>query len=376
MPTQRIKELAQREAEHLFTLQPIKRPWHLIVTAAMTIASTIFIGAIFDQLPLGIMASLGAMIILNQPSTGNLYQRQGLLFVLGLLMVGSFSMGLVAHNLPMVRTPIFVVITFVIVLLSRYLRLTPPSGMFILMAAVIALFMPVSWAQMPFHIGIVSLGAIFAWGSSLVYNLIMVRPDPMPAPKRRKYEQGLITESVVVTTFVVLALEVALWLDMPYPYWVPVSSYIIMLGTHLRTMWIKQLHRIIGTAIGIVVAWFLLALPLSNMGVVLAILLMFLWIEGIIARHYALAVIMITPLTIFIAEYGGGQSDIAGLGPMAYRGIIEARFLDTVLGCLIALLGGVVMHSTWLRQPLMSFEAKLFGNRLNKDALNKDSQSN
>lgn len=44
----------------------------------------------------------------------------------------------------------------------------------------------------------------------------------------------------------------------------------------------------------------LLSLSLSNLGVAVAIFLMFVWIKIIIVRHYALAVIMITPLTIFL----------------------------------------------------------------------------
>lgn len=360
MIKQRLKQLAKDEADHLFTLKPKVRPWYVGVVAALTIASTIFFGALFGELPTGVLASLGAMIFLNQPASGNVRQRQKLLFLLGVVMVSSFSLGLVAHNIPIIRMPLFAFICFSMVIMGRYLRLLPPGGMFILMASVIAIFMPVGWAEMPTKIAVVAAGSLYAWLVSLFYNLWIVRPDSKPVATNYRYERGLLTESIIVSAFVVLALEVALWLDMPYPYWVPVSSYIIMQGMQLRTMWIKQLHRILGTAIGVVVAWFLLSLSLSEIGVAVAIFMMFVWIETIITRHYALAVIMITPLTIFIAEYGGGSPELSSAASGAYQAIVQARFLDTLLGCVIALLGGVVMHSTWLRKPLVTLEAKLF----------------
>ena len=360
MIKQRLKQLAKDEADHLFTLKPKVRLWYVGVVAALTIASTIFFGALFGELPTGVLASLGAMIFLNQPASGDVRQRQKLLFLLGIVMVSSFSLGLVAHNLPIIRMPLFAFICFSMVIMGRYLRLLPPGGMFILMASVIAIFMPVGWAEMPAKIAVVAAGSLYAWLVSLFYNLWIVRPDSEPVATNYRYEPGLLTESIIVSAFVVLALEVALWLDMPYPYWVPVSSYIIMQGMQLRTMWIKQLHRILGTAIGVVVAWFLLSLSLSEIGVAVAIFMMFVWIETIITRHYALAVIMITPLTIFIAEYGGGNPELSSAASGAYQAIVQARFLDTLLGCVIALLGGVVMHSTWLRKPLVTLEAKLF----------------
>lgn len=356
--TQHIKRLIRREAQHLFTIKSSPRPWHLVVTAALTMSLSIFLGAFYDQLPTGVLVSLGSMIILNQPAKGTVCQRQILLFVLGVIMVSSFSLGLVAQNVPHYRMPLFTLMTFTIVVLGRYLRLPPPAGMFILMASVIAIFMPVPWADMPYKIAAVAVGSIWAWIVALIYNVFVVQKVTAPIPQG--YEQGLITESLIVTTFVVFALEVAVVFDMPYPYWVPVSSYIIMQGTHLRTMWVKQLHRILGTGIGVFVAWFLLSLSLSYTAIALVIFMMFIWIETMVVRHYALAVIMITPLTIFIAEYGRGDSSMVNAGVMAYQGIIQARFLDTIVGCGIALLGGVVMHAKWVTKPLMSLENSLF----------------
>lgn len=364
MPKSRLKQLASREVAHLFTIQSSDRPWHLVVVAGATISLTIFAGALTGELPTGILASLGAMIILNQPSNGNLVQRQSLLFLLGVVMSVSFGMGMFAQVLPELRLPILGMVVLCLVILGRYLRLPPPGCLFIMMASVIALFMPVSWEDIPSKIAIVAGGSAWAWFTALLYNVFVVRPESQHAAPSWGYEKGLLTESVIVAVFVLLSLEVGLLLNLSYPYWVPVSCFIILQGMHLRTMWIRQLHRILGTACGVFIAWFLLAMSLPPVGVAIALFLMFLWIETMVVRHYGLAVVMVTPLTVFIAEYSRDtQNVLADVGVMSYQGIVQARFIDTLLGCSIALVGGLIMHSTWLRKPLMILESKLISDK-------------
>ena len=77
-----------------------------------------------------------------------------------------------------------------------------------------------------------------------------------------------------------------------------------------------------------------------------------LCIESLVDRHYGLAVIFITPLTVFIAEYGSGLPPSQQL----YQEVIQARMLDTALGCIIGLIGGIAMHSAKLRAPLHRLE--------------------
>jgi len=89
--------------------------------------------------------------------------------------------------------------------------------------------------------------------------------------------------------------------------------------------------------------------------VAVAILIMMLCIETLVDRHYGLAVIFITPLTIFIAEYGSGLP----FSPQAYQNVIHTRLLDTAIGCLVGLSGGMVMHSINLRVPLRRMETWL-----------------
>jgi len=348
----RIKVLLSGELSHLLTVNRSKRPWHMPIIAAIAISFPVFVGAYFDALPSGIKASLGAMVILNTPLVGKLPYRLVTVMAWGFAMSLCFALGLMAQHIPVLILPVFTLMAFGVVIFGRYYRQPPPAGLFILMAGAIALFIPLPLEDIMPATGLVMLGSGFAMVLSLLYSLFLLATRPATPTPTYRYEPDTIAESVIVAGFVSLALFVTLILNLPNPYWAAVSCFLIIQGIQLRTVWIKQIHRLLGTIVGVVLASWMLSWDLSIWGVALMILVMMLFIETLVDRHYGLAVIFITPLTIFIAEYGSGLP----FSEQAYQVVIQARLYDTAIGCLVGLGGGVVMHSTNLRVPLRRME--------------------
>jgi uncharacterized membrane protein YccC len=111
----------------------------------------------------------------------------------------------------------------------------------------------------------------------------------------------------------------------------------------LRAVWNRQFQRIAGTGIGLLLAWVLLLLPLDNWTISVIMMVLTFLIETLVVRHYGLAVMFITPLTIFLAEgvrLGHGSPNL----------MLQARLLDTILGCAMGLLGGMCLHSPRFRE--------------------------
>ena len=348
----RMKLLIDGELDHLLTVNRSKRPWHMPIIAAIAISFPVFVGAYFDTLSSGIKASLGAMVILNLPLVGKLPYRLVTLMAWGFAMSLCFAFGLVAQQVPILRLPVFMLIAFGVVIFGRYYRQPPPAGLFVMMAGAIALFIPLPLEQIMSATGLVMLGSGFALIMGLLYSLFLLATRPATLTPTYSYEPDTISESIIVAGFVSLALLIALMLNMSNPYWAAVSCFLIIQGIHLRTMWIKQFHRLLGTLVGVGLASWMLSWGLSIWGVAAAILAMMLCIESLVDRHYGLAVIFITPLTIFIAEYGSGLP----LTSAVYQEVAHTRLFDTLLGCMVGLGGGVVMHSTNLRVPLRRIE--------------------
>jgi uncharacterized membrane protein YccC len=76
-----------------------------------------------------------------------------------------------------------------------------------------------------------------------------------------------------------------------------------------------------------------------------------------VVRHYAFAAIFITPMTILLAE-------AATLGHGSPSALIQARFLDTVLGCFVGLVGGICLHSPRFRDVVGRQMRRLLLSRL------------
>ena len=348
----RLKFLIDGELAHLLTVNQSRRPWHMPIIAAITISFPVFVGAYFDALPSGIKASLGARVILNLPLIGNLPYRLVTLMAWRFAMSLCFTFGLVAQQVPIVRLPVFMLIAFGVVMFGRYYRQPPPAGLFVMMAGALALFIPLPLEKIMSATGLVMLGSGFALIMGLLYSLFLLATRPATPTPTYSYEPDTISESIIVAGFVSLALLIPLMLDMPNPYWAAVSCFLIIQGIHLRTMWIKQIHLLLGTLVGAALASWMLSWGLPIWGIAISILVMMLCIESLVDRHYGLAVVFITPLTIFIAEYGSGLP----LTSAAYQEVTRARLLDTLLGCMVGLGGGIVMHSTNLRLPLRRME--------------------
>ena len=73
----------------------------------------------------------------------------------------------------------------------------------------------------------------------------------------------VVFDSVVIGVFVGGSVLVAQALGLQRAYWVPVSCLAVIAGATLRAVWDKQLQRILGTALGLLLAWGFMALPFN-----------------------------------------------------------------------------------------------------------------
>lgn len=332
------------------------RAWHMPVMAAIATSFPIFLGAYFDQLSSGLVASLGAMVFLNLPYQGTFFFRMTQVLACSFGFVACYAVGLITHLEPRLTLPLLFFVTFWVALFGRYFRLTPPAGTFILMAAAIALFMPIAPLQIPFYIGLIGLGCLFSGVIACIYTLSLFAGGKQNTHSEPfAYRDDMMVDSALVATTVTASLAVALLLDMSRPYWVTVSCFTIITGMTVLSIWTKQLQRVIGTFFGMAVAWGLLLFDLNPWQVAIAMLLLVVIIETLVVRNYALAIAFVTPLTILMAEYSSQVVHTAN----AETSVIIARFWDTLLGCVIGLLGGMIIHSRRLRPSLHRFDQRL-----------------
>jgi len=314
--------------------------------AALSTGLPLLAGVYFDHLDYGLISSLAGLVFLHMPATP-LYHRMVSLMACAFAMTASYALGVTSHLYPPAMMPVLTFTAILVTMACRFYNLGPPGSLFCIMAASIGAYAPGDFMQVPLKVGIYFLGSLQACLIAFIYSIHILRSrpaapvTPLPPPSF----DFVVFDSIIIGLFVGASLALAQALHMDNAYWVPVSCLAVVQGMSLRAVWTRQLHRIVGTGIGLGLAGALLMLPLDQWSIALVMMLLTFIIESAIVRHYGFAVVFITPLTILLAE-------AATMGRGSPALLMQARFFDTLLGCLVGLLGGICLHSPRLRQSV------------------------
>ncbi|SEQ29756.1 Fusaric acid resistance protein-like [Azotobacter beijerinckii] len=341
-----LKGLLQAQWRHLVTINPSDRIWQMPFAAALATGLPLLIGAYLERMDYGLVSSLGGLVFLYLPNTP-LYHRMVMLMACAFAMIGCYTLGVMSNFFPPLMVPALVFATILVTMLCRFYGVGIPGSMFFIMAASIGAYTPVEMLQVPLMVGLIGMGTLLACLIAFFYSLYSLRlqaPNPAPPLPRPSFD-FVVFDSVWIGLFVGLSLAIAQLLHLENAYWVPVSCLAVIQGASLQAVWNRQLHRVLGTSVGLLVAWVLLLLPLDKWSIALTLMVLCFVIETAVVRHYGFAVVFVTPLTILLAE-------AATLGQDSATALIGARFVDTVLGCLVGLLGGVCLHSPRFREAV------------------------
>lgn len=338
-----LKSRLRHELTQLITVNRSDRRWPMPLAAALSSGLPLLVGAYFGHLDYGLISSLGGLIFLYLLETP-MYHRMVVLLACAFAMLASYAAGVISQLYAPATVPALTCTAILVTMACRYYNMPPPGSFFFVMAASVGAHTPGNILEVPLKVGLLAMGCLLACLIAFIYSLLMLRrlpPKPIPALPAPTFD-FVVFDSVIIGAFVGLALAIAQALQLPQPYWVPISCLAVIQGMTLRAVWTKQIHRIIGTGIGLLLAWGVMLLPLTPWTLPLVMIALAFCIEMLIVRHYALAAIFITPMTILLVE-------AATLGQTQPATLILGRFWDTVLGCLVGLLGGVCLHSPRFR---------------------------
>ncbi|WP_155892221.1 FUSC family protein [Conexibacter woesei] len=135
-----------------------------------------------------------------------------------------------------------------------------------------------------------------------------------------------------------------------HPTWIPLSAAAVLQGTNVALARQRALHRAAGTAVGVVVAAAVLAIEPGLVGLIVMVGLLQALTEAFILVSYGVAVVFITSLALLLLE-------IAGVGA-AVHGLLDARLIDTALGCAIGFACGVLILPRRSRSRLAAVQAR------------------
>ena len=342
-----MRTIIKQELRGLVRLKTNNRPWHIPLLAAICIGAPLILGLLMGDLQSGVFACLSAMVILYLPGQAPVAQKMITLLTCAFGFMVSFAVGLIFSFNPWIAALTLGVFATFIHWTSLYFAAPPPGSFFFIMIAAMTITMPFDAATIPHKLGLMGLGTIFTCSLGLIYSILMAKRLPFKnagsiTTVLRKNRYANFIEAVIHGFFLFAALAIGYLVKMDNPYWVPISCAAVMQGASRYHIWQRSFHRVLGTFIGIGLTWLLLQVVSNTFAMVVAIILLQFIIEMLITRQYALAVIFITPLTVFLAEL---------VSPMISESLplITIRLWDIVLGSVIGAIGGWVLHHEKLR---------------------------
>jgi len=342
----------------LFSWSEVKRPWHIAVVAAICVGIPPLIGAALGQFAIATLASLGAMVILYLPKTRTAH-RMVTMAMCSFGFMLCFSVGALSSFNPYTAALALAILSFGAIVITRYYCLPPPGSFFFILVSALAIYLPFDLAKLPANVGMVALGGMMACVIAFIYSLMTGANDlPLSQFETDPRVNAILLEGFLVAFFIGLSYLIAMWLQLANALWVPISCAAILQGATYRMIWHRNVHRIIGTVIGMGLAWCVFSIQPNYWHLALFMFVFQFLIEVLIVKNYGAAVIFITPLTVIMAEFTSAN--------MSTDILLQHRLLDIFIGSSIGIIGGTIFHRTSLLKRVearMNERSSLSGRR-------------
>lgn len=343
----RLRAEAKAIGESLVSFGPARgRRWPLALQAGLAMAVPVVALSAVGRSDLALLAATGAFTVIYG---GWLRPRERARFapLISLALFAAAALGVLAAagGTPVVLAGMLVV-TVVSAALAGWVSLGPPGTVFFAMvfglsAQVTAVHDGVRRVDPVLYLGIVAASAAFACvlvASPLLfarYRREPVRPLRELFPRRwGGLARTLTARAAVVAVFGVAAAAVV---DPERSYWV-IAAGLAVVGMPVgrRAAATRGIHRAVGTVVGgaLYLVLALVPFPVWVLGIVLGVLQFV--IELVVVRHYALALVFITPLVLLII--GAASGDTVSF-PLAL-----GRVLDTLIGAVVGMVAALTVR--------------------------------
>ncbi|WP_104722309.1 FUSC family protein [Helicobacter mesocricetorum] len=344
-------------AKLIFSWNKSDRLWQMPFFAGLGIAMILFVAAFLGRSDLGLIAIIGANIFLYVPDTP-LYHKMILCMACSFGIITSFALGLIGNTFPSLIPIIVFLVTMISAQVVRYFSIGAPGFFFFTFAMILGTYIPLKVEDYPMAIGLVALGTMVANVMVLLYALSVIyifkSHIAKHIPKIGEFGFGvIIIDPIIIAFFVSFAMALQGFLELDRGYWVGVSCAAVLTAVTFKQIWIKQFQRILGTIVGVSLAYILLHFTFTPFEFALLMMVLMFCAEFFVVRNYALAMVFLTPYSTYLAE----MSSFMDYDPDV---IIQARVLDISIGSIIGLIGGAMIYWSALRRVLEKIAYKVF----------------
>ncbi|PZU30186.1 MAG: FUSC family protein [Microbacterium sp.] len=324
----------------------IGRRWPLAVQAGLAMAVPIVVLALAGRSDVALLAASGAFTVIYG---GWLRPRQRARFapIMALVLFTCAAAGVLAAGGGTIVVLLgALVLTVVAASLAGWFSLGPPGPVFFVLVyglstQVTAIRDGVRIVDPGVYLGVVAASSAFAC-------LLVVLPLLLPRYRREQVRPvrtlfprrwGGVAQTLAVRAAIVAIVGVgaAVFIDPERSYWIICAGLAVVgMPVGRRAAAARGIHRTVGTVFGAVVylGLALLPLPIWALGLLLGALQVV--IELTVVRHYALALVFITPLVLLLIGAASGEG--------ANITLALERVVDTIVGAAVGTIAALAVR--------------------------------
>lgn len=313
-----------------------------LIGAGLSLAIPLLTGFFLHNMMIGTFGALGSFVFLYyQPMP--LMQVLKRLTITGCFFLLSFSLGILSTFVPWTIPFTIALVSFAGRLTYRLYHITKPGAFFIIMVTAMATstrltaveILPVLFSLL---FGILcSVGLAVLVNYLTFYDRIFTLQDTEPQLtflERLLLDPASILESLHYAIILFFASYISQSLNLGNSYWMTISCVAVLQGDNLRAIMQRNIQRIAGTIVGLILAAIVLNLPLSILQTILLLFVLNIVIEFFMPRNYAIANFFTTPVSLLLSNLSHQQF---------ITNIISYRFLGILFGSLLGVVGAYIL---------------------------------
>ena len=278
----------------------------------------------------GALAALGALAVLYAGPAEAGRSRIGRVALAGIALVLAAVAGTFAAGHPLAAVVVIMLLAGGTAFWTRWRSVPPPGALMPVLVTATTTQIPLAvWPWAP-RLGLVAGGVLVACLVVAARDLTRRRSAPPAAAPEQRRPLDALSGAARVALGTGGAALLAVLLGLPRPDWAAVACAAVLVSDVPRATVRRAGHRAMGTVGGIALAGVALSLDLGPLGLVALVVALQFVVELLVVRHYAFAVVFITPLALLQSALATGH-----LGAQATP-LLTARLLETLVGCLVA----------------------------------------
>lgn len=335
-----LRTFITREGQALKHFAHSDISWLMALTGATVVTLPLFIGVIVNALLSAMMVSMGSMVFFYFPKK-RLNARLNTLIIVAFGMQLALTLGLLTPTQNHTIIPMMVLLVFMAIGLTKAYQLNPPGALYFIITGCVALILPIPLSSLPSLLGLFAVGNLWAIIAALAYSLIFLRAFdnrlPVAEPIQWQFKKPLV-DAAPIAIWMGVAMTLAIVLDLQRPYWVPIGCMSILLTPSLELAWRRCWQMLVASSLGLLLVWLLFLLPISHLQMTIILWLTLIPALWLLFRHYFLAMIFVTPMTIIMVEFSLSAT-------MPTADLIGIRWVDIVIGLGCGMLGYALLNS-------------------------------